>query len=438
MMKKQWLALLILFLFLVLVFQGIIPTPLTEENKSLIYEERESQLSAYSDDWNGLSNFRKLIEEQEDYQVATIISNPLILKKLPKPQETLFVSIGVEKRYDPVQVEVLLEFVKQGGRILLMDDFGQADSLSKKFGISFTGKKIWSKEFEKNISFIKREIQFEEKRYTLLFNAPSVLIEVEDTIFETEVLLTTTEETWIDENKNGKLEMYEGDVQRKDPMVIEASLSHEPRVICVADASLFINDMLEKEDNKAFALALVRHLLPNGTVIFDESRHIQDSVIENAVYTFENGYIYFIHIFLVTSGSSQTVQTVLLVLKFIVIGVMFYVFFLFYAATKNPKRYRSFYDPTYRVKYQFGGLNRQWRLYHLLNSVLQERYGLIFVDAEHVYHESTKQIISLRDKKVLKKLLGDPILEKFYLRPDKGYSLEKITEVYNHIMAMKK
>jgi len=113
------------------------------------------------------------------------------------------------------------------------------------------------------------------------------------------------------------------------------------------------------------------------------------------------------------------------------------VFSLFQMGTKNPKKYKTKYDPTYHVNYEFGGMNRQIRLYHLLNSAIQERHGMMFIDTEHVYDEETKQVFSLKEKKVLKTLVGDPVLEKFYLKPEKEYSLEKVTEIYHRIMAIK-
>jgi len=439
-MKKRWVILILLLLF-VGIFQGVIPTPFTEERPAQIYEARESQLSAYSDEWNGLSEFREMLEGQSEYEVATIISNPLILEKIPRPNETLFISIGMEKQYDPLQAQTIFEFVKRGGRVLLMDDFGQASSLSKKFGIEFTGKQIWSIDFEKNVSFIERTVDFDGTSYSLLFNSPSILEKTEkETIFERKEVLSTTKDTWIDENKNGKIDMLEGDLQAKEPMIIESQLNGENRVLCIADASLFINDMISREDNRRFSLAVVEHLLEgiaNATIIFDESRHVQENLAGNIFYNFENGYVYFIHLFFVTETGSDSINMAVQVGKVIVLGVLFYIFSLFYVGTKNPVRYRARYDPTYHVNYEFGGKNRAVRLYHLINESIQKKYGLIFVDPEHVYNEETKELLSLKEKKILKNILQDPVLEKFYLRPERDYSLEKITEVHHHIQALR-
>ncbi len=436
-MNRKWAVGILFFLILTLIFQGIIPTPFTDENRGLIYSERESQLSSYSTDWNGLSVFRKHLEAQGDYEIQTLVSNPLILTKLPEPEKTLLVITGVEKRYDPIQAQEIVDFTKQGGKILLMDDFGKANSLASKFGITFTGKHIWSLDYDKNNAFIKRQASFDGEQYNLLFNLPTVLNRSStDTIFNQEALLNTTRETWIDDNRNGTLDMYNGDAQREDTLIMEGSLDREAVVLCIGDASLFINDMLARPgyDNKDFSLAVVKHLLGNGTIIFDESRHIQGSTVDAFVYNFANGYVYIIHIFFVSETDSETLNVIIQVVQLAVICLFAYVGFLFYAATKLPKRLRSRYDPTYHVKYEFGGMGRQTRLYYLINSAIQDRYGLIFVDAEHVYDEENRELISIRNKKILKDLLGDPVLEKFYLKPQKEYTLDKITQIYHHVM----
>ena len=234
--------------------------------------------------------------------------------------------------------------------------------------------------------------------------------------------------------------MMEGDAQERLPMVMTASLNGFPMVMCISDASLFINDMLDKDDNQAFAMAVVEHLIgsrDNVNIIFDESRHIQDSTPKNILYNFENAYVYLIHIFFVTETGSDTINMVLQVGKVVIIGIFFYVFSLVYVGTKNPRRYRSRYDPTYHVEYEFGGYNRTIRLYSLINSAIQERFKLIFVDAEHVYDSETKQVHSLKDRKFLRGLLRDPVLEKFYMKPEKDYSLKAISEIHQQLMILR-
>ena len=46
--------------------------------------ERDPQLSAYDDDWNDISNFRKSLEEDLDsnYNVSAVLSNPGVLDEI--------------------------------------------------------------------------------------------------------------------------------------------------------------------------------------------------------------------------------------------------------------------------------------------------------------------------------------------------------------------
>ena len=68
----------------------------------------------------------------------------------------------------------------------------------------------------------------------------------------------------------------------------------------MSDPGIFINDMLDRKDNRAFALDLIEELLPEGgEVIFDESVHIPPGYLSNGAHTFLSS-IYFTksHIYL--------------------------------------------------------------------------------------------------------------------------------------------
>ena len=63
--------------------------------------ERDPQLSAYDDDWNDISNFRKGLENNEDsnYNVSAVLSNPGVLDEISDPSSTLFIIVGTESPY---------------------------------------------------------------------------------------------------------------------------------------------------------------------------------------------------------------------------------------------------------------------------------------------------------------------------------------------------
>ena len=49
--------------------------------------ERDPQLSAYDDDWNDISNFRKGLEDNPNtnYNVSAVLSNPGVLDEISDP-----------------------------------------------------------------------------------------------------------------------------------------------------------------------------------------------------------------------------------------------------------------------------------------------------------------------------------------------------------------
>ena len=58
--------------------------------------ERDPQLSAYDDDWNDISNFRKSLEEDLDsnYNVSAVLSNPEFLMRFQS-----FINTICNRRY---------------------------------------------------------------------------------------------------------------------------------------------------------------------------------------------------------------------------------------------------------------------------------------------------------------------------------------------------
>ena len=93
--------------------------------------ERDPQLSAYDDDWNDISNFRKSLEEDLDsnYNVSAVLSNPGVLDEISNPSSTLFVIVGTESPYSSLELEILARYMENGGSILVFGDFDYSDTI---------------------------------------------------------------------------------------------------------------------------------------------------------------------------------------------------------------------------------------------------------------------------------------------------------------------
>ena len=408
-MKRKTGAVLSLILILIVLTNLFYPFLFSAADE--ISSERSSHLSIYSDGWDGLSKFRKELEKGK-YDISTIISNPLILREVEHPGHSLYICVGIEKGYDPLQVDAIEDFVNRGGRVLIADDYGDANSLSEEMGVRFTGHRVWSRDYEFNLSFIRVNARVGWNDYTVLLNDPTTLktLGLVSPLFkEPETFMNTSKESYEDTNDNGKIDSIgDQDTYGELPVgVFVESRGEAGSMVFISDSSFCINDMWDRYDNTAFSLALVRRLLGHqGTVIFDESRHIQSTPIENLVYTLENIYIYML------------LETNQLLALIIALGFL-NLFGLIYAMTKPPKRFRHKFDLTYKDAFVEQAPDRVADVKNILLTRLKAYYNLYFPDSSfaYAYEPSTKSEYNLTVKRDLQALIKDAELVDFVVHP---------------------
>jgi len=124
----------------------------------------QTQQSAYGDEWNDLGSFRQELNEM-GVETTALVSSPLLLADLDHPEETIFVISGVERDtislprftgdgnlvqfaegdgYTSSEIESIRGFVKRGGTVILMDDFGYSSDLAAEFGLDFTNHRLYT------------------------------------------------------------------------------------------------------------------------------------------------------------------------------------------------------------------------------------------------------------------------------------------------------
>lgn len=239
--------------------------------------KREMHLSAYSDSWNDLSEFRKNLE-LKGYKIKCITSTPLSLREYNGDyNKTLLCIIGVERPYTNDEIASIINFVDRGGSLIVADDFGFGNRLIKVFGVEFSRCRLWSPNFIKNPSFPVINVTYEGIHYEVMMNEPSTLSGVS----EKEILVETDSNCWLDANKNGKRDLDE----LSDIYPIVASTHYgEGEIIIISDPGIFINDCWNIKDNSFFVMALVKSLVPSeSTIIFDESIHVHKMPNHNFV-----------------------------------------------------------------------------------------------------------------------------------------------------------
>ena len=158
MIVKRGLALFAL-LFIIVVY---IVYPISY---SIVEPDIEEQLSPFGDDYNDLSYFKddleKIQERDEEgnkigekYDIYSIVASPTILNGPDvNPKETIYIAMGLEKKYSDDQINALLEFLRNGGRAIFADDYGYLNEFARYFRITYYQGKFFDNEFDRNENF---------------------------------------------------------------------------------------------------------------------------------------------------------------------------------------------------------------------------------------------------------------------------------------------
>jgi hypothetical protein len=217
-------------------------------------------------------------------------------------------AIGVERSYTSDDTAALWSFVRDGGNIIIADDFGHGSSLWAKGGfneageVEFYKKQLYDIHYVKNTKFVwvdatlDYELNYVEftKQYNLLLNEPSAL-RIKSYDYPNSYYYRnaqSSEDSWLDDNDNGVRDPAEKK-QAYDMILSISSPDFKGKVIVISDPGLFINDNWNRMDNAEFVQDIIYYLLPEGgQVIFDESRHLNENTFENSRHVLYSGLVY--------------------------------------------------------------------------------------------------------------------------------------------------
>ena len=231
-------------------------------------------LSVYNGEWNGLTRALSVIKGMRSTEI--LISSPLALERERDPRNTLYMAVGPERPYTGPEIKALQDFIKRGGRAVILDDRGVVNPFIENFGIRITGYPVYDQYYLKSPPFLLMEVNVRAFSGVVLTDMPTTV--------ESRYALVwahTSEEGWIDFNMNGILDPEASPLEVKGsyPLVVEynpffTENSSVGNIIVISDSSIFMNDLLPRANNTAFLKTLVQYMLPRGgKVIVDESVH---------------------------------------------------------------------------------------------------------------------------------------------------------------------
>ena len=259
-----------------------------------IVVERNPQLSAYDEDWNDISNFRQALEEDADtsYSVSAILSNPAVLDDIVDPSSSLLVIAGIESPYTELELEILVRFMERGGSILVFGDYDYSNTIAQLFAIEFVQHQLWDQNYRDNVSFIETTAHIDGKSYSVLLNEPVVIKDLNSQSLNLwssniewtkNVFMATSRNSWIDSDDDGAITPDDEAAPLSGfQLGVECGLRSEGEAlgsaVFISDSSLGINHMWNENQNSFFLIDLVESIIgTDGQVLFDESRHTQES-----------------------------------------------------------------------------------------------------------------------------------------------------------------
>jgi len=283
----------IIILFVTIVLSTLVLFPILQ-----VVVERDPQLSAYDEDWNDISYFREALEENEEisYNVSAILSNPAVLDDIDNPSSSLLVVAGAESPYTNLELEILVRFMENGGSILVLGDYDYSNTIAQLFDIEFVQHKLWDQNYRDNVSLIQTTAHLgPSKSYNVLLNDPVAIKEMKNpqsktvgwtgnVVWSQNDLMKTSRNSWIDSDGDG---VITPDDEAAPASGFSLGIEYGIRTtegenlgsaVFISDSSIGINHMWNEAQNSEFLIELVAKILPNGgTVLFDESRHTQES-----------------------------------------------------------------------------------------------------------------------------------------------------------------
>ncbi len=263
-MKAAWIRIIIASSLLVMLTGAFVIVPLFDQS------EFRGSFSAYENGWQGLSEVRKLVDAEDGLSARNVGSSPLVLKDVD-PAGSVLVIAGMDRPYNAPEKEAIDAFMKQGGTVLLLDDYGYGDTVSEDYGIHYLKRPLRDKAFERNQSFVRVVAFVDEQSYPVLANGPSALeTPNEEDADVIKVIILTGSDSFLDLNNNGDVDVV--DAQGPFAVGLRRDVG-EGHIVVISDSGFLNNDMIDRQSNFDFVKALLYEALPEGgLVLFDESR----------------------------------------------------------------------------------------------------------------------------------------------------------------------
>jgi hypothetical protein len=219
----------------------------------------------YNNMWNGLRH------SLNSLNASTVDTS----KGLPQMENNdTLVCISYLQYQDP-ELAQLKNFLNNGGKLMVMDDFGCGNDILTYLGVDcrFSGaplldplycyKNQWFPEITDFSPLVDKDVK------EVVLNHATALLNIENSW----VIARSSSDSYLDLNGDGSLDP--GDPRGPLPVVAQIPFG-AGTLILVSDPSIILNGMLVKDDNLMFIQSLIGSKVNSGKILMDTSHLVQD------------------------------------------------------------------------------------------------------------------------------------------------------------------
>jgi len=257
MMRFSWLDLPRLVL--------IVLTVVTMLAGGVVMSSSSSGFGAYNPTWEGTSSFRQ--EATETGAEPVIATNTTEYNRVD-PNESVAIILSPERRYSGTDVARVQRFVRNGGMLVVAEDFGEHTNpllsiLNARARVD--GRLLRDEQqYYRSPAFV---VASDVTLHTLTGSTEQLTLN-HGTAVEpngARVLINSSSLSYLDTDRSGS---PDGDEELDSYPVVTVEPIGQGSVVVVSDPSVFINAMQERPGNRQFARTL---LAGHQTVVLDYS-----------------------------------------------------------------------------------------------------------------------------------------------------------------------
>lgn len=240
-----------------------------------------ADFSIFNSGWNGTSKLAiltykagKFAPDFEAKSTGTEITiTQLGLDEINlDPVTSALVVIGPGKAFTSAEGRIVGDFVRNGGKLLLADDFGTGNSLLIGMGATsrFSNQLVMDLAFEKQPEF---SVVYDLRTDPITMNVSTLLLNYPSSLTiggGTEVVAFSSIASWLDTNGN-RLQEW-GEPWGPFPIMARERLG-AGSILLLSDPSVLINGMAAQMDNRIFSANLIDEVCNERTAVFFDESH---------------------------------------------------------------------------------------------------------------------------------------------------------------------